>query len=125
MVRKVMSTRQHHAEIIEEVSDQLRPILDESEQAVYVYLDDDHKICNEKFASLLGYGSAKEWSEIQEPLLDICVEDDGSSEILVSAYQDATERYTGSYINVTWKKKNGNNVKTKLILVPYLYNNHV
>ncbi len=108
-----------------EVSEQLKPILEESEQAVYVYLDDDHKICNRKFASLLGYSSAREWSEIQEPLLDTCVEDDGSRESLVSSYQDAVERFIGSHIDVTWKKKNGNNVKTKLIIVPYIYNNHL
>ena len=120
-----MTSRQRHEEVMEEVSEQLKPILEESEQAIYVYLDDDHKICNKKFASLLGYSSAMEWSEIQESLLDTCVEDDGSRETLVSAYQNAVERFTGSCIDVTWKKKNGNNVKTKLILVPYMYNNHL
>ncbi len=108
-----------------EISEQLRPILEESEQAVYVYLDDYHKICNNKFAYLLGYGSAREWSEVPESFVSTFVEDDESRETLVYAYQNAVEHLMGSCIDVTWRKKNGNLIKSKVILVPYAYNNHL
>ena len=37
---------QHHEELIAGISKQMRSILDSSEQAIYIYLDDIHKVCN-------------------------------------------------------------------------------
>ena len=39
---------------------------EESEQSVYAYLEDVSKVCNERFASLLGYDSPKGWAAIKE-----------------------------------------------------------
>jgi hypothetical protein len=79
----------HHEELIGGFYDQLRPVFESSEQAMYLYLDDTHKICNKKFASLLGYGTEHEWARVTE-FTDFVA--DTSSEILVTAYQRAIER---------------------------------
>ena len=50
----------HHEELIIGISTQMKNILDSSQQSIYIYLDDIHKVCNEKFATLLGYHSAEE-----------------------------------------------------------------
>lgn len=43
-----------HKELVKGLSDQLKQVLERSEQAVYIYLDDTHKNCNKRFADLLG-----------------------------------------------------------------------
>lgn len=110
-----------HQEIIKGIRDQLKEIFEGSKQAIYVYRDDTHKICNQKFASLLGYKSAEEWSAIDEPFTEAFVKDE-SREILISAYQKAMEDKVASNIEVSWKKKTGQTVKTSVIMVPISYN---
>jgi hypothetical protein len=43
------SKKQHHEELIAVFHEQLKDIFDSSEQAVYLYLDDNHKVCYEIF----------------------------------------------------------------------------
>ena len=119
-----MDQHQHHEELIKGLYEQLKPVFDNSQQAIYVYLDDVHKICNSKFAELLGYSSSEEWAKVTESFPDTFV-DEKSQEVLVSTYQKAMEQIIGSEIEVTWKKKNGERVKTGLILVPIAYNGHL
>ncbi len=47
-----------HSEVLSRFVDEMREILDQSSQGIYVYLDDSHKACNERFAEMLGYHSA-------------------------------------------------------------------
>jgi len=47
---------------------------------------DTHKICNHKFASLLGYTSPEELLAVEKPFTEAFVEDE-SQEILVSTYR--------------------------------------
>jgi carbohydrate-binding DOMON domain-containing protein len=115
-----MNEIEHHEELIRGISKQMKPILESSEQAIYIYLDDVHKVCNKKFASLLGYGSPDEWARVEEPMLEVSV-DKRSQETLVETYNRAMEKMTGSTISVTWKKKSGGTVDTTVILVPIAY----
>ena len=55
------SEQKHHEELVNGVYSQLKQILDSSEQAIYLYLDDTHKVCNKKFATLLGYASPEDY----------------------------------------------------------------
>jgi carbohydrate-binding DOMON domain-containing protein len=96
-------------------------ILEESKQAIYLYLDDTHKLCNKKFASIVGYNSPKEWGSVQKSFTEAFVEPQ-SQHTLVSAYQEAMESRTGSCVNITWKNKAGGQVKTQIILVPTVVN---
>ena len=107
-----------HKTIIQDAKKQFAAILKESKQGIYIYLDDTHKLCNEKFASMLGYGSAEEWAKVNKPFTEAFVEGTHSQHTLVSAYQEAMESKTGSNIEVTWKTKTGGKVNTKVILVP-------
>jgi len=119
-----MDKHQHHEELINGLYEQLKPVLDNSQQAIYVYLDDIHKICNNKFATLLGYSSPEEWAKVTGSFPDVFV-DQQSQEVLVSTYQKVMEQIIGSEIEVTWKTKSGDRVNTNLILVPIAYNGHL
>jgi hypothetical protein len=101
-------------------------VFDASEQGMYAFLDDDCRVCNDKFATLLGYASPDEWfkKDVQGSFPDVFV-DPKSQRALVTAYQNAMEKMVGSTIQVTWKKKSGGTVDTTVILVPVVYQNHV
>jgi len=109
----------HHEELVKGMAAQLKPVLDQSEQAVYIYLDDTHKACNKKFAYTLGYKSAREWANMEAPLADVLEEDQPS---VISAYEDATEKMVAGCLDVRFKNiKTGKTIKTRMIIVPITY----
>jgi PAS domain S-box-containing protein len=109
--------KNEHEAILDAAKTQFQMILEESKQGIYLYLDDTHKLCNKKFASMLGYASAEEWESVEKPFTDAFVEPQ-SQHALVSAYQEAMESKTGSCVNVTCKRKMGGQVNTQVMLVP-------
>jgi len=109
-----------HEELINEVYQQLKEVFEESKQAIYAYLDDHHMAYNQRFASLLGYKSVEELSAVNESFIEAFVMEK-SQEILISAYRNAMEEKIGSDIEVSWKKKTGESIKTKVIMVPISY----
>jgi PAS domain-containing protein len=114
----------HHKKLIEGISRQMQSVLDSSQQAVYIYLDDIHKVCNRKLATLLGYSSPEEWADIEESFPQVFVEQ-GSQETLVKAYQQTMDKLIPSSIKVTWKKKSGGIVSTSVVMVPFAYEDHL
>lgn len=113
-----------HEALVGGLYKQMKPVFENSEQAMYLYLDDVHKVCNKRFADLLGYDSPKAWAAVEEPFPMAFVASK-SRRTLVSAYQDAIERFVGSTIDVTWQTKSGDAVETRVILVPVAYDGHV
>jgi len=112
----------HHEELVAGLYGQMRTIFESSEQPMYLYLDDTHKTCNQKLASLLGYRTPQEWTRVEE-FSDLVAEK--SVKNLVTAYQDAMTKMTGSTIEVSWRTKSGGAVDTNVILVPVSYNGHL
>jgi len=121
-----MDKHDGHKELIEGFFKQQMEVFEGSEQGIYVFLDDDCRMCNQKFASLLGYASAEEWFkvEVKGAFPDAFVADESQS-VLVNAYQEAMEKMNGSTIMVNWKKKSGGVVKTMVILVPVEFDGHM
>jgi oligoribonuclease NrnB/cAMP/cGMP phosphodiesterase (DHH superfamily) len=118
-----MDEHHSHEGLMKEVKEHLKVIFEESKQSIYLILDDENKICNKKFASLLGYKSPEEWANVKEPFATAFVEEE-SHDTLISAYQNAMNDFTGSSFDVEWKKKSGGKVKTKVILIPFLFKEH-
>ena len=113
----------HHEGVIDGAASELAPVLENSSQSVYIYLDDEHKSCNKNFAKLLGYRSPREWADVKANFPEAFV-DPKSRAALVAAYRDAMEQAAGSQVEITWKKKDGTPVKTKTILVPFIHQGH-
>ena len=86
---------QTHHDLLEGLTLQLQPLLESSQQAIYLYFDDEEKVCNEKFASLLGYGSTEEWAQMEGSFPSLFV-DDQSQDELIEAYQNAMQKMTNS-----------------------------
>ena len=112
-----------HDELVGSIANQLEPILKKSEQGVYIYLDDVHKVCNDNFARMLGYESAKEWAITEAPLADVVEED---QKAVVSAYQKAVDKFMAGDLNITMKNvKNNKKIKVKMIVVPMVFQGNV
>jgi hypothetical protein len=113
-----------HEALVSGLYKQMKEIFEHSEQAMYLYLDDVHKTCNKRFADLLGFESPKAWASVDNPF-PIEFVASKSRRALVSAYQEAMERFIGSTIDVTWQTKSGGTVDTRVILVPVAYEGHL
>jgi len=116
-----MTTKSQQAEAheaaLERVGREMAGVLEGSAQAVYVYACDNHKLCNGRFASLLGYGSPEEWASTDVPFVDTFVAQE-SQDALVGAYWRAMTEKVGSSVAVTWRRKDRGKVATDVIIVP-------
>jgi hypothetical protein len=113
-----------HQDLFGELTLQLQPLLESSQQAVYVFFDDEHKVCNKNFATLLGYDSAEEWAQMEGSFPALFV-DESSQDTLIDAYQNAMQNVAASTINVRWATKSGGTADSTVILVPLSYKNHL
>ena len=120
---KMQTTEAHHEELVNGLYEQMKPILDKSEQPIFIYLDDNHKACNSKFATMLGFKSPQEWAE-KQGFLEVYVTEK-SRETLSSAYWKAMEKMVASTIPMTWMKKDGVTIESMMILVPMFFEGHM
>lgn len=120
-----MDQHEHHSELVEGFFKEQKEIFEASDQGMYAFLDDDCRVCNNKFAQMLGYNSPEEWFkvDVKGEFPRVFVEDK-SQQALVEAYQKAMDQSVGSTVKVTWKKKSGGTVDTTAILVPVAYQGH-
>ena len=123
MSKKMNTPEEHHEELVKGLHDQLKQIFDSSEQAIYLYLDDNHKVCNKKFAEMQGFSSSEEWAKVENPL-EVGV-DKISQEAVASAYRNAMEKLVASKIDVKLMKKAGGTFDASIIMVPVSYQGHL
>ena len=118
-----MDEQEHHEDLIKGITEQMKPVLEKSGQAIYLYLDDNHKVCNKKFANMLGYQSPKEWADAEAPLSDIIEADQDN---VIKAYMNASEKMVASSIEVRANNiKTDEIVKMRMIVVPIGYGGHI
>ena len=117
-----MAHNEHHEHLVEEITKQFEPVLSRSPQGVYIYLDDEHKICNKKFADMLGYGSVAEWVANENPVGDVAEED---QDRVIDAYGEASRNFKASTVSFSVVRKDGKKVKVDGIMAPITYKGEV
>lgn len=115
---------EHHAKLMKKISDEFKPILEESNQGVYVYLDDNHFIFNRNMAVILGYESSAQMESIKTPFLESFVEKRSQSNLAI-AFGKAIEKKAGSAETIYWKKRDGGTLETITIIVPVVFQGHI
>jgi hypothetical protein len=98
-------------------TEQFGALFEESGQAMYLYLDDHNKACNQRFATLLGYPTPEAWAAVHTSFPDAFVAPK-SQAVLVEAFQDAVNDGVAAQVPVAWKRKDGKTVGTTVILAP-------
>jgi hypothetical protein len=123
MSKKMQTQEAHHEELVKGLYDQMKTVLEDSEQPIFIYLDDNHKACNKKFAALLGFKSPQEWAAL-EGFLEPYVEEQ-SRDTLMNAYWDAMKKMAASTSQITFIKKGGGSVNSTVVLVPMPFQGHL
>lgn len=108
----------HHEHLIAELAEELGPVFSDSPQSIYLYLDDTHKTCNQKFADMLGYSSIQEWVDNENAVGDIAEED---RDKVIDAYMQASQKFMATTLPATWIKKDGKKIKTSVTMAPITY----
>jgi PAS domain-containing protein len=119
-----MDTNEIHEKLIKGVAEQQKEILESSGQAIYIYLDDNHVVYNQRFASLLSYSSPQELDKFKGSFLLSFVAEQ-SQNTLANAYQKAMDKKEGSTVEIFWKKKSGGEIRTTVMLTPTMFDGHL
>jgi PAS domain S-box-containing protein len=64
-----------HEHFLREMLEQFKPVFEQSPDGVYLYLDDRHKICNERLSNMLGF-TVKDWSAVPNFMAGFVIEKD-------------------------------------------------
>lgn len=117
-----MSHSIHHVHLVKELTEMLGPVFSKSPQAIYLYLDDQHKSCNKKFSDLVGYKSPEEWAKNEFPVSDI---DEKDRDKVINAYMEASRKFKATNLTAMIDKKDGKKVKVNIVMVPLSYQKEV
>ena len=55
-----------HGDLLDELTAHFQPVLDECPEGVYLWVDNDNMVCNDKLAKLFGYASPAEWAQADD-----------------------------------------------------------
>ena len=111
-----------HREVMRELIEQFRPIMEQSPDGVYLWLDEAHKTCNERLASLFGY-TVEEWCATQPFLENFVAEEDRAifswnyhNRVATLAFP-VTFRFRGL-------RKDGSRFSAETEMIPITYRGH-
>ena len=106
-----------------ELAEHLRPVFESSPDGVYVWLDEEHWICNERFASLFGYGSPAELNDSPRLLQRIVDEDD--QQLFSWHYWNRVQplAFPASF-RFRGKRKDGTTCLAETDMIPLAYGGH-
>ena len=111
-----------HEQIMRELAEQFQPVLDKSPDGVYLWLDEEHAICNKRLADMFGYTVA-EWSG-KVPFLDNMVAKPDQS-MFAWNYQNrvATLAYPATF-RFRGRRKDGSTFAAETDMIPISWRGH-
>ena len=107
-----------HEEWLATIETQLAPIYDNSQEGVYVYLDDRHKICNERLAKMWGYPSAAEWAAAPDFLETFVASQPDRVQVSTTYHQHVHRELTAYKLRYTVRRKDGRKITVESQTVP-------
>ena len=112
--------RQHqnleHEQIIADMHAQFKPVFDTSPMGVYLYLDDAHKICNQRMATMFGM-TVEEWGAPPTFLADFV--DESDQDVVANNYQHHIAQLTHpTTFRFKARRKNGETFMAETDMIP-------
>lgn len=112
-----------HEVATKELAEHLQSLFDASSDGVYIWLDEEHWICNQRFADLLGFGSPDELNDTPHLLQRMVHEDDQQhfswnywNRVQALAFP-TTFRFRGT-------RKDGSTFQAEIDMIPLTYGGH-
>jgi PAS domain S-box-containing protein len=105
-----------HVKILRDIQVQFGPLFDRCPDGIYIYIDDVHKICNEKLAKMHGT-TVEEWKRCESIVDTYAVPEDRS--VIVDHYTQ-TIQDLGSPVRFQYraKRQNGSVFTVEIDMIP-------
>jgi PAS domain S-box-containing protein len=111
-----------HEQVLDGILKQLQPVFYNSQDGVYLYLDDNHKVCNRQMAEMFGM-TVEEWNRTPDFLQDFVAPQD--REVFAANYQKHVALLTGP---VTFRfnaiRKNGEAFLAETEMIPVTWDGY-
>jgi PAS domain S-box-containing protein len=115
--------QREHDQLISEIAAHFEPVLDDSPDGVYLWLDQHNIICNDQLAKLLGYATAEECSA--EFSLESMVATQPERERFIQLYEEHVANLTRpATFHFTAKRKDGSIFQAETDMIPFTYAGH-
>ncbi len=113
-----------HDQLISEIADHFEPVLEDSPDGVYLWLDEKNVICNDKLAKLLGYATAEDCSA--NLALESFIATDSDREKFVKMYEDHVANLSRPVtFRFTAMRTDGSTFAAETDMIPVSYAGHV
>ena len=109
--------KERHHYVVQQMADFYQPLMDTSSDGVAIYLDDEHKLCNQHLADMCGY-SVDEWSA-KFPFLDNFVAEE-SREDAAATYEEVSSTGVSKISEQTWLRKDGTKFRIQMAITPVI-----
>jgi PAS domain S-box-containing protein len=109
--------KEQHQYVVQQMADFYQPLMDVSSDGVAVYLDDEHKLCNQNLAEMCGY-SVEQWSA-RFPFLDTFVAPESRDEA-AATYEEVNSTGVSKTSEQTWLRKDGTTFRVRMAITPVL-----
>jgi PAS domain S-box-containing protein len=112
-----MAAEHEHVKILRELSEQFQPLFNKSPDGIYLYIDEAHKICSERFAKMFGLTVA-EW-QAMEGFVNKHVAPE-SQQLVISTYQKHIhENLTPARFQIKALRKDGASFRAEVDMIPF------
>ena len=112
-----------HSEILKEIEEQLKTLFENSPDGIYLWLDDEHMICNEKLAKIFGY-FVKELC-METPFLEKLVAEDYRELFSLNYHLHVAQLSSPVSFKFKGIKKDGKEFSAETDMIPFCWKSHV
>ena len=113
----------NHEDILKEIEEHFKPLLENSPDGIYFWLDDKNMICNEQLAKMFGY-SVKELCA-QTPFLEKMVAKDYREFFSLNFHLHVVQLLSPITFRFKGLKKGGKEFSAETDMIPFCWNNHI
>ena len=109
------SERPHHKKALRNLTDQLRPVFNESIEGVFIYLDGEHKSCNDRLADMFGY-TPLQWEALYpfEKLFSA----ESRENVMATYYERIIAEKAPAELDFTGIRKDGSSFSARIVMAP-------
>jgi len=112
-----------HEVATKELAEHLRPLFESSPDGVYVWLDEEHWICNQRFAELLGYDSPDDLNATPH-LLQRWVHEEDQGQFSWSYWNRVQSLSFPTTLRFRGIRKDGSEVPVETDMIPLTFGGH-
>ncbi len=112
-----------HEVATKELAEHLRPLFESSPDGVYVWLDEEHWICNQRFAELLGYDSPDDLNDTPH-LLQRWVHEEDQGQFSWSYWNRVQTLSFPTTLRFRGIRRDGSEVPVETDMIPLTFGGH-